>query len=57
MDRGRQCLVFVQHFGVADDRGQGGSQFMGSDADEIRLGLVQALEVAVGFVEVAVGLA
>ena len=28
MDRGRQRLVFVQHFRIADDRGQGRSQFV-----------------------------
>ena len=56
MDRGRKCLVFHQHFGVADDRGQRGAKFVRGNADEIGLGLVEALEVAVGFVEGAVGL-
>ncbi len=57
MDRGRKGLVLEQHFGVTDDRGQGCAKLVRGDADEIRLGLVEAFEVAVGFVEGAVGLA
>ena len=56
VDWRRKCLVFHQHFGIADDRGQRCAKFMGGNADEVRFGLVEAFEVAVGFVEGAVGL-